>query len=127
PLSISIKTIINKNGNKIFRKKIFQLLLIISIKQVIKYIYKDVYYVCPLSISIKTIINKNGNKIFRKKNIPTFINYFYKDVYYVCPLSISIKTIINKNGHKIFRKKIFQLSLIISIRMFIMYVHYYIY
>ena len=63
----AFKQTINKNGNKIFRKKIFQLLLIISIKQVIKYIYKDVYYVCPLSISIKTIINKNGNKIFRKK------------------------------------------------------------
>ena len=56
---------------------------------------------------------------FFEKNIPTFINYFYKYVYYVCPLS----TIINKNGNKIFRKKIFQLSLIISISMFITYVH----
>ena len=53
-LSISIKTIINKNWNKIFRKKIFQLLLIISIMYL-------------LSMSIKTIINKIWNKIFRKK------------------------------------------------------------
>ena len=51
---MSIKTIINKNGNIIFRKKIFQLSLIILL-------------IIPLSMSIKTIINKNGNKIFRKK------------------------------------------------------------
>src|SRR5205085_2771664 len=107
---MSIKTIINKNGNKIFRKKIFQLSLIISIKYI--------YYVYLL----KQLLIKMGIKFF-EKNIPTFINYLYKYVYYVCSLSISIKTIINNNGNKIFRKKIFHLSLIISIRMFIMYAH----
>ena len=45
PLNISIKTIINKNGNKIFRKKNFL--------SFINYFHK----VCLSSISIKTNIN----------------------------------------------------------------------
>ena len=52
---MSIKTIINKNGNKIFRKKIFQLLLIISIK----YVYQ-VYL-------LKQLLIKMGIKFFEKK------------------------------------------------------------
>ena len=40
---MSIKTIINKNGNKIFRKKIFQLSLIILLIISIEYIINGLF------------------------------------------------------------------------------------
>ena len=62
------KTNINKNGNKIFRKKIFQLSLIISIKYV-HWVYL-----------LKQLLIKMEIKFF-EKNIPTFINYFINYFY----------------------------------------------
>src|SRR5437868_55495 len=81
--STSIKTIINKNGNKIFRKK--------NITTFINYFH---------SISIKTIINKNGNKIFRKK-------IFQISLIILLIISIVhlLKQLLIKTGIKFFEKK----------------------
>src|SRR5436309_2438601 len=90
-LNMSIKTIINKNGNKIFRKKIFQLLLNIFIKYV--------YQVCLL----KQLLIKMGIKFFEKK-YSIFLLIILLIISLSMLLYISIKTIINKNGNNIFRK-----------------------